>query len=333
MIMKPEETLLIFRVKNSRIKAKKACIMEVYAILKDLKGQFLVDGPLNQIRGIFSFMVPVHHLDSIHRRAGSLGYVSSIYRADFDRIDFRNHTDLEIKDRLIWKKQPFSLTVFYEADEASLRERAPDKRFFRILDHEGRVKDITGYRGDGSELGKRALPVEDARLLINLSFPQEGDTLLDPFAGAGGILYEAGDPIRLLKCWSADIDPILKPGLEMFGSRHITSDVTELSLPDEFFDCICTEVPFSEHAVDTILKGMENLYRMLKFTGRLVLMCSEQQSGSLVQQGEALHLNIYFNMPVNRKGTSVYVLAWSKAPCPEDAMFFERLAQVYGQPV
>lgn len=88
---------------------------------------------------------------------------------------------------------------------------------------------------------------------------------------------------------------------ELFGSRHITANVTELSLPDEFIDRICTEVPFSEHAGGTILKGTENLYRMLQPAGRLVMMCSEGQSESLVYKGETLRLNRFFYMRINRK--------------------------------
>ncbi|MBN1468103.1 MAG: hypothetical protein JW924_05205 [Fusobacteriaceae bacterium] len=323
------ETILLFYLRNSRIKAKRAAIMEVYLVLKDYGGVFMFNGVLNHVKGIFSFRVPSYNLNAIHRVVQNFGYVRGIYEADFKTSISQNNTNLNLNSELIWKKNKFSLNVFYEFNPTEFRLRAPDKRKFKILDWNGNVKEVSGYRGDGTDISKRALPAEDARLLLNLSAPKRNERLLDPFVGGGGIIYEARDSGYSLDLYSSDIDPILKPGLEMLGSKHVTSNIIDLNFDDEFFDIICTETPFSGNANKEIILGLSNLYRILNRNGRLVMMCSELQEKIISKKTNELGIHKYFSMLINRKGTSVYIMAFKKGQCDEYIEFFQSLDIVY----
>ena len=50
-----------------------------------------------------------------------------------------------------------------------------------------RLRRIVGYRGGRGPLEHRALPVYDARLIVNLLGRRQGGVMLDPFAGAGSL--------------------------------------------------------------------------------------------------------------------------------------------------
>ena len=121
-----------------------------------------------------------------------------------------------------WKGSAYWLARLYEEDADLLRDRPPDRRLFALETEAGESRVIRGYRGDGGALSRRALAVCDARLLVNLVHASEGATFLEPFAGVGGIVLDALDSgYRVI---SADIDPILRPGLERLGSTHYVAD-------------------------------------------------------------------------------------------------------------
>ena len=53
--------------------------------------------------------------------------------------------------------------------------------------------------------------MEDARCLINLALPSKIRTMVDPFAGAGGIVYQAKYMDKNIEVFSVDTDKTLEP--------------------------------------------------------------------------------------------------------------------------
>ena len=84
------------------------------------------------------------------------------------------------------------------------------------------MREIRGYRDDSGPLSRRGLPTYDARMLANVAAAGEGGTLLDPFAGAGGVVIEAlAHGCRVVSC---DIDPALRYGLASLARSHAVAD-------------------------------------------------------------------------------------------------------------
>lgn len=118
-----------------------------------------------------------------------------------------------------------------------------------------------------------ALTPHLARLLINLSRVKENDVILDPFAGTGSILIEAG--FMGIRGVGVDLDPELASGMKINVDHYglinqivIHADSLELLL--NRFDSIATDPPYgrsaSLHKVD-----VKQLYsRFLEFAKSFV---------------------------------------------------------------
>jgi len=103
-----------------------------------------------------------------------------------------------------------------------------------------------------------------ARCMVNLSGAREGETLLDPFCGTGGILIEAG--IIGAKIIGADIDPKMVKGteknLKYYGIKDyelIRADARKLRLKKPV-KAIVTDPPYGISA-STRGERQEKLYR------------------------------------------------------------------------
>ncbi|BDH79399.1 MAG TPA: TIGR01177 family methyltransferase [Methanothermobacter sp.] len=103
-----------------------------------------------------------------------------------------------------------------------------------------------------------------ARCMVNLSGVREGERLLDPFCGTGGILIEAG--IIGVKVIGADIDPKMIKGaeenLKYYGIRDyelIRADARSLKL-EKPVKAIVTDPPYGISA-STQGEKQEKLYR------------------------------------------------------------------------
>ena len=180
---------------------------------------------------------------------------------------------------------------------------------FKLLCDDGKIKEVKGYRGDGTITGRRALPTEDCRLLVNLSGLKQNDILLDMFAGGGGIVFQAGKTTKnLISC---DVEEKLSAGLSYYGAQHIVGKAEELNLKENLVDVLVTEVPFSSTCNETITLALNNIYKSLKQNAKIVLMCDENQTEYILKGTKEKYFN-YLNMPLNRKGTSVNVLAFVK---------------------
>jgi hypothetical protein len=322
--------IIVCKIKNSRLKAKQIAILEMIFAQIDNEILMIKNGPLGDIKGIISFFCPKEKMDSFKDRLFGIGYCYRFYLLDFDGETKKIPAGLIINNPLIWKGRKFSILEFYSQNSKIYEEQSPHKREFKT-GHDGEVKTITGYRGNGSELGRRALPVEDARCMVNLSIPQKNKKPLDPFAGAGGIIYQFKYIVPDGTMTSIDIDPILKPGLETYGSAHYVMNVVDASFPKNSFDSVITETPFSEKAVDDIIAAFNKINTWLSDDGVLVIMCEKNQCSSIYNSLAEMNLYLLFNHEIDRKGMEVEISIWWKNKNLLDAIedFILTLKKIY----
>jgi len=305
-----EYEVIVCKMRSSRAKAKQLAVLEM--ILLQYNGiLFVKNGPLGDIKGIISFLCPRKNLTSFKERLKFCGYCNSFYLLDFENFISKPIPGLNSNNPMVWKGKRFSVTVFFTQDNKIYTEQSSHNREFMISGN-NEVKHVRGYRGDGSDLGKRALPVEDSRCMVNLSQPWKNKKMLDPFAGAGGIIYQfkyiAPDGITT----SIDIDPILKPGLESYSSVHHVMNAADASFEKDSFDSVITEVPFSESASTEIIKALKNIDASLTKNGVYVIMCEIDQSDFIRETMKELGNFEIFSQEIDRKGTDVEIQIWHK---------------------
>jgi SAM-dependent methyltransferase len=298
--------VLIFHVREARRKAMRAAVLEATRLLGDLEPRVLSGGPLGDRPGIFWLELPEEHVETARGRLARLGYTDAVDMPDFDASGKRTGKGNYAGK---WKGRSFVLSSLYEEDAAALRERAPDRRPFVLPAADGTLRAVYGYRGDSGPLSRRGLPVVDAKLLVNLVEPlTRGASLFDPFAGAGGIVLESVE--RGLITFSADIDPMLRHGLRHLGARHVVADARHLPFPAATFDAVATEPPYTPEALDTVIAALGEIHRVLVPGGRCALMVAASQAGALRSAAETLGISPGLDLPVDRKGLPVVVIAW-----------------------
>ena len=304
------------RIRNSRLKAKQLAILEMFFAQYDNGVLAIKNGPLGDIKGLVSFLCPKENLASFRERLFGIGYCHKFYLLDFgaeaQAKPLDKSTGLNSINPLVWKGRKFFVGGFYEQESKVYEERSPHKREFRITGHDGSVKTVFGYRGDGSELGRRSLPLEDARCMVNLSLPHKNKRLLDPFAGAGGIVFEFGYIAPDGTMTSVDIDPVLKPGLEFYGSTHYVTNAVDVSFQANSFDSVVTEVPFSENATGDIVEAFAKVNQCLSSDGVFVVMCGKDQTREICGVMSELGNHLLFSHEVDRKGMDVEISVWWK---------------------
>ncbi len=140
-----------------------------------------------------------------------------------------------------------------------------------------------------------SMNAREARLLVNVSGVLPGETLLDPFAGAGGILIEAAavgaHPIGV-----DAVDEMIagaQENLEHFGlsAELIHGDARSLPLPDDSVDAIVTDLPYgrSSKVVGQLRslysQSFREMFRVLRRGRRAVVVCNRDVSGLLSAAG------------------------------------------------
>ena len=147
---------------------------------------------------------------------------------------------------------------------SSLERRAPMRPFFSPI----------------------SLSPKTARLMINLSATKEGELVLDPFCGTGGILIEAA--IMGRKIMGNDFSIAMASGtklnLKYYGIRDFsisTSDILSFD-PGKEVDAVVTDFPYGRNSLvsDRDFKvfytgALSRISGFLKEKGRLVLMIND----------------------------------------------------------
>lgn len=300
-----EKNILIFRIKTSRLKARNLASEEVKSFLSDINNaEVVIGGPLSSEKGVIAAYLPkTFDLDLLDNEFQKLGYI--------EQIDLMVRSQKESKNTIKWKGFFYTLDIIYEEDKEAVRNQAPDKRRFLLPDPNGNLRYVNGYRGDGTETGKRALPVEDCKFMLNLSKIKHGQKVLDPFAGGGGIVFAAVH--AGLDVYSSDIDPKMQYGLRDFGSKHSVADIRELPFEVNFFDSVVTEVPFDTNVTENVAKGLAEMQRVIKPNGYIVLMVADHQVEKIRQKALSLGLEIYIDQALDRKGTAVHIFGLKKS--------------------
>jgi tRNA G10 N-methylase Trm11 len=134
--------------------------------------------------------------------------------------------------------------------------------------------------------------------------------LLDPFAGAGGILIEG----RLAgwRTMSLDFDPVLRFGLYQLADYHIIGTATMLPLADQSVDAIASEPPYHATALDVVVASIAEMARVIRSGKRIALLVASDQTPLIRKAAQAAELSIELDTPIERKGTSVSCLCWKR---------------------
>lgn len=103
-----------------------------------------------------------------------------------------------------------------------------------------------------------------ARALVNLTGAAEGEVILDPFCGSGGLLIEAG--LMGMKIIGYDIDEIMlrraRINFDFFKIKGFELERKDATTITEHFDFIVTDLPYGKSS-KVSEKDLESLY--LKF--------------------------------------------------------------------
>lgn len=117
------------------------------------------------------------------------------------------------------------------------------------------------------------------RALLNISCAREGEILLDPFCGTGGMIMEAH--LLRIRAVGSDIDPFMVRGsrLNLEKGQVLQADVRSLPFPSASFDAVVTDLPYGQsssiraESLDSLYQhALEEITRVLKPRRRAVLV-------------------------------------------------------------
>lgn len=301
--------MLVCHLRAARRKARQAAEREVVALLHDVEPRVEKGGPLSEQRAVFWVSVPATSVGAVRARFPQVGYCEAV-----DLVVPEDEATAFPEDSVIgstrWRRRPYQLIRLYEEDADALRERAPDRRAFVFERSDGEVREIRGYRGSNDPLTHRALPVADARLLVNLVSASSPGLLLDPFAGGGGIVLEA-----VAAGWqvvSADIDPAVRNGLRAYGSLHLVADARHLPVATGTVAAIATEPPYDPSIGTLAADCLAELARVMQPGGQLAMLCAGWQATAVQNAALVAGLTPDLNTPVDRKGVDVVVFVFRR---------------------
>ncbi len=146
-----------------------------------------------------------------------------------------------------------------------------------------------------------------ARALVNISLVREGEFLLDPFCGTGGIVLEA--VMAGARGIGSDINHDMVAGSRknVPEADFLSADTTALPFPDSCFPAIVTDLPYGQ-SVSIVAGSLEDLYndallelrRVLVPGRRAVVVTHRDISGPA---GEILCIEAAYTQRVHRSLT------------------------------
>jgi len=292
--------LLVCSLRTARQQAKVAAVFEALTLLSDYTPRALLSGPAAEQKGVFWVALPRENVDAARALLPKLGYTVSVELAE----------PASGGETVRWHGTKYRLIPLYHEDAEALREQAPDRREFLLPNAQGEIVAVRGYRGDGQTFGKRGLPVYDARLLVNLAGVGEGDLMLDPYGGIGGVILAGrGAGARVV---SVDSDPVVAAGLAALGDGHVLGDARRLPFEGEMFDAIATEPPYDREENNPLNASLSEMVRVLRRGGRLALLCAGWQVEGVRERVAGENLRLILECPINRKGLDVFIFVWQK---------------------
>ena len=300
-----DRAVLIFHLRAARLKARATAVAEALCLLRDVGAEAAAGGPLSEQGGVFWISLPRDAVDQARGRLPLLGYTEAV-----DLADPVSEGEASGGGVVRWRRRAYRLVRLYEESPEEARERAPDRRAFALETAAG-VREVRGYRGDSGPLSRRGLPAYDARMLVNLVAAPGGGTLLDPFAGVGGVVIEAlAHGCRAVSC---DIDPALRYGLASLGRGHVVADARRLPMASGAIDAAATEPPYDAEATEAVVASLRELARVVRPGGRVAMLCAESQREPLRREAEAAGLSLVHEEAIDRKGVACAVVLWERA--------------------
>ncbi|HEY2663287.1 MAG TPA: methyltransferase domain-containing protein [Candidatus Binataceae bacterium] len=272
--------------------------------MRGLRVRRATGGPASDIAGIAWLNVDTQDLDAALGRLHGLGYTAAV-----DLVT--PIEDVKKRERLVvrrWHGQQLALVGIWAEEDEELRANAPDRRSFLLECADGVTRRIVGYRGGTGPLEHRALPVEDARLLVNLVSFEAGGRFLDPFAGAGAVIIEARS--RGFTTTSLDIDRALRFGLAELSGHHVVGDASALPFADHSFDAVGSEPPYHWSAVELVKASIREAARVIRHGARIAFLVTSKQATPVREAGERAGLILELEAAVDRKGTEVSCFCW-----------------------
>lgn len=230
--------------------------------------EVLGQGTIEELKSLVTRMPPLGgsfalRKRRIGRREGNAEEVASI-------LGGKNRVDLDNPDftiRLIISRKNYLCLQRYAVDRKGFEKRKVENRpfFYPISIHP-----------------------KFARVLVNLSRVKEGDRLLDPFCGTGGILIEAG--LVKARIIGNDVKKEMVRGcaenLNHYGleGELLQCDVSEIENEIEEVDAIATDPPYGR-STTTLGEGIPSLYertfsslsRILKKGGYLSMILPSKE--------------------------------------------------------
>jgi hypothetical protein len=300
----PEATLVL-HLRRSRRKARDAAVAEVAALVGHRGGRSLGGGPLSEGSGVAWLALDDTPATLIAERLRFLGYTNAVELVrPADEVEDPD----EAWPRARWKGRDVILVPVYAEPDDALRTGAPDQRSFLLECGDGVVRRIEGYRGGRGTLEHRALPVADARLLVNLVANPSRGRLLDPFAGAGGVVIQAR--AAGWRTYSADADPTLRYGLAELADAHAVADAAALPFATGSVDAVATEPPYHSMALDIAVAAVPEIARVLRPGGRASVLVGADQAEAVRSAGKRAGLTSELDTPIDRRGTPVVCICW-----------------------
>ena len=128
-----KHNVVVCKLRNSRVKAKQMAILEMLFGMSDCNIMFISNGPLGDVKGIFSVLIPHEKLNEFSEKLYGVGYCETFYILDFNDIDKKNSTDIISINDLIWKGKPFAVELLYKQDKSVFNAQMPNNRLFKII--------------------------------------------------------------------------------------------------------------------------------------------------------------------------------------------------------
>jgi predicted RNA methylase len=229
--------------------------------------------------------IPDISSDQIVFLAKRLGYTHGILKAHEEPY---LGEELHAKNTARWvvgsiriKDRKLQLIEIYRQNERERLENSPNQRSF-LIEKDGEIKEAKGYRR------RRAVSPNDAKFIVNIAELNGDETLIDPFAGTGGLLIECLS--RGNKVFASDIDPVVRPGLaELTGKRCTLADARNLPFKNNLFDAIITEPPFGRKNRQDVNDSLPELCRIIKTDGKIIFLIAEDMyddiKGYMIENG------------------------------------------------
>jgi len=300
------------------------CILDTYGMKSDILYQEnrvlvmeLIDSPeIRELKSIFSRLAFTHTVSQYIASFDTDDIKSFTY--EVNNVKFRvdavrhNASHPDIKRDALERIMGNGITggsVSLSAPEVIFRAIISDRIYTGLLLSENDKSYLRERKPESRPFSKPvSLSPKLARIMVNLALLKQGDKLLDPFCGTGGILIESGFMDIYVEGADADREMIegAKRNMEHFGIVGETFNIPVEKLSGISADAIVTDPPYGR-ASSVFGNNINEIYSSLNHLGADILVQGKRMVVML--PGDYTELFSYFNVvnvfiiPVHRSLT------------------------------